>query len=359
MLILPLLTLLVGAVLLPADLTTRDQPKTIGYTLDLASGGSWILPRDHEGQPATKPPMVNWIGVVPVVVTGGASALTLRLPSLVAAVGIVGIVVWWMRSIGVCLPIALLAGTFWLCTPLGFDLSRRARPDMLDALWLTLAFVAATTITRGGSWRWTIVFWITVAASTLTKGPMALAAIGFGLSLPLITRRPQKLRPLLGLPLAMLPVTLWLLLAWRIDPDHVQSTLLDRELVGRITTAAPEGHVSPWWSTLLWFTSKNGPWIWLMLLAMIIGGSRVVRRRVAWHHPMVPVVTWLILALLVPTLSKGQRIDYVLPAMIPGSILAAWAVRHLAHSRIWLTPLVAAALLGYALLILYVTATAG
>ena len=320
------------------DLYFKDQPKTLSYTADVVLHGRLALPRDGLHQPASKPPLVNWIGGLLVLGTGSWSPLVLKLPSLLAALGTIGVLfVTTRRLLGagaMAVAAAALGSFLWLDNRTAFDLAGRVRPDMLQAFCLTLAWSAATLLLypqaatdelKRKSFGLAALFWFAVAMAALTKGPMALLAVAYGLLLPFVLGRPRdvwRLRPLIGLPLALLPVGLWLLAAWLEDARHVREVLLGAEVLDRIATETPEGHVKPWWQGFEWFASKTYAWFYFTLLAtLLVAGRSLQRRRV---HPMVPAALWLVVLLVGISLSAGKRIDYVLPAMMPGGVLAGW-----------------------------------
>src|SRR5262245_41845746 len=74
-----------------SDLYDKDQSKTIGYTADIVCNGRWLLPRDTLNQGATKPPLYNWIGALLVLATGRWHEFVFKLPSLLA-----GVATMWM-----------------------------------------------------------------------------------------------------------------------------------------------------------------------------------------------------------------------------------------------------------------------
>src|SRR4051812_48886443 len=79
-------------VLGPSDLWDNTQPKTVSYTTDILvhGGNHWILPVDyaleHGAEPATKPPLYNWIAAPLVSALGFNSEIAHRSPSILAFV---------------------------------------------------------------------------------------------------------------------------------------------------------------------------------------------------------------------------------------------------------------------------------
>ena len=76
----------------PSDIYDKEQPRTIAYTADMLRNGFWILPHDTFGIPATKPPLYNWISA-PFVAGFGYQEWALKVPSLLASVAVVWLVV--------------------------------------------------------------------------------------------------------------------------------------------------------------------------------------------------------------------------------------------------------------------------
>ncbi|MEA2734599.1 MAG: hypothetical protein QOE14_1050 [Humisphaera sp.] len=55
------LTTLAARLFGPGDLYDKDQPKTMAASADVALNNQWTWPRDMLLEPATKPPMYNWL----------------------------------------------------------------------------------------------------------------------------------------------------------------------------------------------------------------------------------------------------------------------------------------------------------
>ena len=306
-------TLLLGRWLGPGDLYEKDQPHTVAYTADMVLHGGWgelALPRDELQQRATKPPLYNWLAV-PGVAAFGFGAWPLKLPTMLAAAGTVGLTFWLTRRVTGDPLLAGLAAALWLANPVGLRLAYLARPDMLQAFGLT---AAAGVVMLAGPW-W--LFWAAVAGIGLTKGPAAVLPVLFAL-----VYRPRWLltwRQGVGAALAVAAIGLWLLAAWRVDPRHVRTVLLGAEVVQRIADVSPDGQKNPPWMIAAWFGTKFLPW---SLLALV-GGFAAWRGGGAGLRPF---AVWLGVVLVGLSVPAGKRVDYLLPAMIAAGPLAAWAV---------------------------------
>ena len=351
--LLAVIALVLGTRLLgPHDLYEKDQPKTMAYTADIVRNGRYALPRDVIYQPATKPPLYNWIDAVAVKLTGLWSEPILKLPSLLGALATGAIVFAMSKPLGglsdqttletardnsTFYPIVTgcLAATIWFT--FGSDvrhgsvirLAYLARPDMLQCAFLTGAWACATIAVLRPTVRDALApaigFWLCITAAALTKGPAAAMPLVFAIAFALLTpndrgrwRNLLKLWPAVGLPILIFGGGGWLFFAYRQDPQHVKSVIFGAEIAGRIIDKSPEGFDKPIWYSAMWFVTKTLPW----------GGIAVLCLLATWIIPslrrrLLPIWLYLIVVLLCLSLPKGKRMDYLLPAYAPAASLIA------------------------------------
>ena len=338
----------------PHDLYEKDQPKTMAYTADMLVNGRWSLPRDVIYQPATKPPLYNWIDVVVVKITGSWNEWTLKLPSILGSLATGAIVFAMTRrmfthadpcgvgsdSTGVGVngstTIALLATAIWFT--FGSDVRHGsvlrmgylARPDMLQCAFLSGAWACATIAIQRDSARKSrnpaIGFWLCVTAAALTKGPAAVMPIVFACAFAVwstssaqpIRQQIKKLHTLIGLPILILGVGSWLACAYAQDPQHVKSVIFGAEIAGRIIDKSPEGIAKPFYYSAMWFVTKALPWGGIALIAVVVWAS-VRELRTRWAFAAI----YLIVVLACLSLPAGKRMDYLLPAYAPGAVLVS------------------------------------
>ncbi len=326
----------------PGDLYEKDQPKTIAYTADIVLHGRYALPRDVIYQPATKPPMFNWIGALAVKITGRWDEWVLKLPSLLGSIG-TGLIVYAMaRRMHPTRPVVFgcLAAAIWFT--FGSDvrhgsvirLSYLARPDMLQCFFLTAGWACATLMLAPKSddaeqcrqvgicrsvCGWTVLFWLCVTGAILTKGPAAVMVVIYAVAYSCLTTR--RWRWLIGAIIPILLAGAWLAAAYQQDPDHVRQTILGAEVIDRVTEESPEGFSKPIYYSLMWFVTKALPWGLTALLGTVLFCTD--RKRYAW---LVPAAVWLGVVLLVLSIPAGKRMDYLIPAYAPASVMAAFAM---------------------------------
>ncbi|MGC4032890.1 MAG: hypothetical protein QM754_14370 [Tepidisphaeraceae bacterium] len=336
----------------PHDLYEKDQPKTMAYTADMVTHGRFALPRDVIYQPATKPPMYNWIGAAAVFVSGNWSEWTLKLPTILGTVATAGVVcaVAKRRSGSV---VALLAvGIFF---SFGSDirhgsvlrLSYLARPDMLVTAFCTAAWfcfaIAVEKPSAKTAFTPAIVGWFCVTAAALTKGPLAALPAIFGIVYALLTPPPRSDLPLrqegrftavgrlwlhVGLPIVVLGFGAWVFAAARQDWSHVRDVMWGAEVAGRLTET-PEGFAKPPYYAVMWFVTKAQPWGGVALLAMAFVAWQPRLRRTAG-----PAALYLAIVLLGLSLPAAKRMDYLLPAYAPAAVLIAVAAADVVRHRI-------------------------
>ncbi len=334
----------------------------MAYTTDIIANGRWILPVERGRYPATKPPLYNWLAVPMVKLMGFSSDLAHKSPSVASLLLCWLIVVRLGRRLDGDRFGALgwLAGLMVTANYSFFKLGYLARPDMLLTLWLTLGWVAATTLLltpdgdlhgrRGLLLR--IAFWGSVLLAALTKGPPAivLPLYAFVASRPLrgSFKETRIFGWLWGLPLAVGVIGLWVWGVYRIDPEHLIHKLWFDEIAGRVTGLGPEGNkfgpiefIQRLVHMPAYYLLRFAPWSMLSILGMIAiwrrtgnGSGRGSRPRRwttlgqtgAWLNG---AALFVVIIIVLFTLSTGKRADYLAAAFVPGALLGGWWVRQI------------------------------
>jgi 4-amino-4-deoxy-L-arabinose transferase-like glycosyltransferase len=385
----------------PSDAFDQTQPKTLSYTTDILVNGRWTLPvyYGEPAEPATKPPLYNWLAAPTVRLLGFDSEIGHRFPSIAA------LCLCWLVLVRLgqrLFPqeagVGWLAGMMFVASYTIFKLGYLARPDMLLTLWLIVGWVAGTALLvrgagntlEGGAMRehetrddcppveriakgdgfLRVAFWACVALAALTKGPAALVLIIYALVGAKAIRGSWRASTAFGwwwgLPLSLALVGLWVAAAYRIDPRHVVDRLWQAEILGRVTGTGPEGNlkgtrgfVTDVLNIALFYLIRFAPWSIISVLAMIDLWLPVRSRKKdpnaprRWRAlpgqtgPWLQGAAWFVIVVVgLFTLSTGKRADYIAAAFGPGALLAAaWmqtlSIR-LGWRLPWLAPIVAA-----------------
>ncbi len=322
----------------PSDIVSRDQSRTVSYTVDMAVNGDFVLAVDANGFPATKPPLYNYLSL-PLVKAFGPGVWTFTFPSLIAYFATLALVyviarftfagmgsetsLWGLSKFDWA---TLLAVIFYAISPMALRLALVARPDMVLIFFLTLAFYAATralALPRQESGRWAALFWVATALSAWDKGPLAFIPIAYGFLAPKVIyddwRRCDRLWPLVGLPLTLAVGLVWPIAVAVINPEHMFHILLDREIAGQFEGSWYSGILSAWKAPGIIF-SRYMPWALLLIPGAIVFPWRRWRT-----HPLAPCLLYVVLV-AIPFIfvvsRRGDRLAPVYPAL---AVVCAWA----------------------------------
>lgn len=338
----------------PGDLWDQTQPRTIAYTSDMVmrGGEAWILARDSDGVPATKPPLFNWLAAPGAWAFGTHHDWVHKLPSLVALVVTIAATVRLGERLRTSL--GWFAAAMLVACPGTWKLAYLARPDMVLAACLTLAWTIGAlalaeprreveTCRRGLS----IAFWGCAILAAWAKGPPAIFAPAFALvACGIVHRSIQPLRRL-GFAAGSLAFVLlapaWFVAVWRLDPEHAFRTLWLDEIAlravgdgGRYEPVALPGLVETAIDSPFYFVTRFAPW---SVLAILGGLALLDRRgdaersdsprRPRWRRIdggslLVQAALFAAMVIFAFALSRGKRADYLLPAYPAAAIVAAW-----------------------------------
>lgn len=338
---------LAGRIASPGDLNTKDQPRTVAYTVDMLQNGHWRLPSDMMGRPATKPPLYNWIAALPIAATGIYHTFTFKLPSLLAGLGCLFWIALFVRHLHRLdlpdpipfAPVFWLASLAWLANFSVYGLIYTARPDMVLAFFLFAGWTISTLLmeqsplVRDRAWLWSLALWLSLQAAFLAKGTPAVllvlyvplyALIRFGSLKPAL-----RTRFLLGVPAVALFSFLWFQSAWNDLPMDHRSFLLNMES-SRITEGGILETLKGIYKMPHYFLVRFLPWslafLWLFL---------AVHRARPATFPWAPVYTWFLLLLVFFSIPTFKRDDYLLPLYPVCALAAGYAAWKLPRPLRW------------------------
>lgn len=152
----------------PSDLMEGAQSKQVGYVMDVLLQRHWLLQYEINGEVATKPPLYNWCAAAICEVCGTEAEWAMKLPSLLAGVGLLCCVYWLARHYFDA-RVAFYAVVAGITSHHFSKLAWFARTDMLMTFLVYLGIVMQLAWQPG--WRRTIWISLIMAACALTKGP--------------------------------------------------------------------------------------------------------------------------------------------------------------------------------------------
>jgi 4-amino-4-deoxy-L-arabinose transferase-like glycosyltransferase len=342
-------------ILSPSDIVSRDQSRTVSYTIDIVRNGNLLLASDADGFLATKPPLVNYFSAL-LVAPFGPNEWTFMAPSLIAFFATLALAYLLARDVFARLPphpgwlglsaaewATLLAVGFYGLSAMALRLAFVARPDMILVFFLTLSFYAANRALaqeppRGAGWAF--VFWFAASLAALAKGPVALIPVIYAfLAAKLFYgdwRVALRLRPFLGAPVSLAIALAWPVAVYALAPEHFRNILVNQELGGQFEGAWYAGIVSAW-QVPLWVISRFLPWSLLLLVAAWCFPWRQWRA-----HPLAPILLYILLLAIPFILVASRRGDRFAPFFPPVAVVCAWAAVYAWRGQVLLRTSVAA-----------------
>lgn len=289
--------------------------------------GNWVIPYFNGEPHLTKPPLNYWLTMLASWLgnDGHVEAWHGRLPSALAGVGMVVATAYAGRKLfdeGIGLLAAIILAS---CSGY-FYYTHSARPEVLYALCCNLAILAYLYIrddNAASRQRTMCVYgiWLAFALATLTKGPHipGILLVAF-----VIDKRWQgnslkqailALRPISGLLLtAAITLPWWWMLNHRLGAGGLHGT----QLSGSLLTINPVKLLSPYY--LYRPLQLLLPWIlFLPALALLF-------RNKAYTGQIKLLILLIVLPALVLSFGPQKRWYYMMPTLLPMSIMLAAAI---------------------------------
>lgn len=294
---------------------------------EMRRSGDWIVPHFGQMPRIRKTPLAYWTVALTSLLTGDVDEFTARMPSALAAVGTLAVLIWIARRqfgprIGVVTGfVALTAAALPIY-------AHSATVEMQLTFWCALSYALffEAVRTRGtptGRW-WAYAFYACFAIAMLAKFPMAGIVVGTPIGVysaaMLVTRRWTirdllSLRVIDGTLLFLLICAPWPVLVWQRVPEATwqwQSEFLDR-FSGELRNTKPRG----WYYYVPLVVAFVAPWCLSIPYAVIAPLREVDRRR---REALWLVWCWLVISLAIISAAAFKRAHYVLPS-IPAALL--------------------------------------
>ncbi|MBX9655508.1 hypothetical protein K2Y11_17980 [bacterium] len=304
---------------------------------EMVRSNDWIHPTLAGAPRYEKPPLAYWLASSSYLLMGTMSAFTARLPSVTASLLLTLLTAYVAgrvagprigRSAGI-----IQSTMFW-----SLNYGSSAVADMILSLIVAIGLFAATAdILNIPCFRpiMIITFWTTAGLAVLTKGPVGVAvmlatAVLFRASFSLSRTQPRDRFFLTGWTLlglvgfATLAFGWGVLVAWT-EPGV--AVLWREQSFGRFVAHwGPQ--TRPWYYYLYQVPLLTLPWapLWIYELWPFRRGRFDYPPIV---HLRILAVIWFGVTLVLLSLSEGKREHYILPGLVPLSILAALGVDRL------------------------------
>ncbi len=330
-----ILALATAAALAPGlasmPLAETSEGRYASIAAAMAESGDWVVPR-YNGMPhLEKPPLTYWFAAASIRLLG-RTELAVRLPVLLAAIGLVLATAWLGAALFSTRTGLLAAGMLLGCVQFA-GIERLLATDPFLALASAVGLCAFWAGFRAEEdpprrRRAFLVFQIALAAGVLAKGPLGLLWPLCALVPALAAARRLSLLAHMRWPIGLVLIAgslgIWL---WALDqalPGAARYLLLDRA-----TAAAREAkgfHEGKWWYYLPVLVGGFFPWVLLL--------PEVVRRWTASPDARAArwlLAAWVVAPLVLLSISPSKLFPYVFPMFPALAILAAWGAGEEGH----------------------------
>jgi 4-amino-4-deoxy-L-arabinose transferase-like glycosyltransferase len=323
------------------DLWAPDEPFFGEGAREMVVDGQWLVTHVNGKVNTHKPPFFFWLIAILSLPFGRVLSLTARLPSALASLGTVAMILRLGRRMS-SERTAILAAFVLATSYMFWD---KARSVQIDAVMCCLIWVALSAF---ASWRAGdlegrragLVFWAAGALAVLAKGPVGLLLpLGIALVTLAVDReigRWRNFAPFSGPLLFALICGTWVTAATLWGPAEysvwgaLREHFVDRGLHGM-------HHAQPWWYYAKVLPPQLLPWTYLVPGALVLAWKR--RNR----DDRFLLVTVIFIVLFF-SISTEKRTLYVLPAFPAFALMTARFVGAVlgwdeapAISRRWLT----------------------
>lgn len=306
------------------DLWDIDEGMHAAIAQTMLLSGDWVTPVFNGEAFLDKPPLFNWLTAIAFELFG-INEFAARLPAALSALTSVllcygiGRVLYSQRT-------GLLAGVI-LATSLEFvAMGRTVQYDVPFALFTTLAVFAYILAMREQrpAQRYWIVFYVAIALSVLTKGPLGAVLVGTGVVAHLVaSRRPRAwlrvLNPAGILAFCVVAIP-WYVLMERANPGYIDYFVIQQH-IGNVLGATGEyvaRHPEPTYYYIPVFVGAMLPWS-LTLPQSIYSALKFREARLA--HADILLVAFFIGSLLVMSAATSKLATYLLPLLPVAAVL--------------------------------------
>lgn len=310
------------------DLWAPDEPYFAEGAREMLVDGEWVVPHVNGEVTTDKPPLFFWSIAVASMPGGRVTPWTARLPSALAAIVTLLLVLRLARRARDPSSSWLAAGV--LATTLMFwEKARWAQTDSLlcALIWVALSAFLAFRAGEADGRRAGLVFWAALALAVLDKGPVGLLLpLGIALVTLAFDRRMgawRRFAPFSGPLLFVAIAGLWPLAIhfWGAGDYSLWGALeehfIERGLHGM-------HHRRPFWYYLRVLPVHLLPWSGLVPGAVVLAW----RRRDPWDRFLLVVCGFVVLFF---SISTEKRDLYVLPAVPAFALLVAQFIDALAE----------------------------
>lgn len=318
-----------------APLANRAEHRCLEVVRNMVASGDWLVPRYEGAVRLNKPPLAYWAGAVVSSALGEASLLAVRLPSLVAGIGLLLVTFAWGRRVGGA-RLGLAATACLVAMELVIAYGRRGVAEMELAFAANLALYLFDRLLDEPRTALRAAFGLALGLALLAKATAGLMLVAVPVVVTLTLRRRWRsalaLRNLVWVAAAFALGAAWYAAILAFVPDGWRLLEADLLLPFGVEDAAPQvgaAHFNPPWFHL--HSLLTGATPALLLLPWAI--ARAARTRLWQRLPRQRFAFVVFASLFVAfSLLPQKQKHYMLPLLPALAILLADGV--LASARL-------------------------
>lgn len=298
---------------------SKGEPREAIVAMSMLSSGDWVLPVSCGSDIPYKPPFLAWlIASLAWLLNGGTvNEYISRLPSALAAIGMVMACYAWVRKIR-GEQFALFMSLILACSVEVYRAAMACRVDMVLTACMVGAILMLFEIRqhrgKDNFWRYAVTTGLLTCA-VLTKGPIGafLPCLVAGIYLVL---HGDRFFPTLGRMAALcfascIIPAIWYYYAWVEGGDRFVA-LAWEENFGRLTgTMSYDSHLKPFWYNFV--TIIVGMLPWTLLVIMAVGALRRLMQQ-PFKAAGLLSVTAILVVIGFYCIPASKRSVYLLPA---------------------------------------------
>ncbi len=314
------------------DFARAESYFALGSRL-MTTTGDWLTPHAPDEPVLNKPPLQYWLTGISYL-TLGAGYATARLPSALAALGVLLVVYLLGRKLGDertgLASCAMLATSY-----LFYSFARTAMSDMLLTFCVAAALACFITVLTGERERERVLVmcgYVFTALGFLAKGPIALVLIMLPIVIELLVSRDfnalKRLRPLSGL-VVMLAVAgpYFFLLYLKLGSEPLLVFFIGENLQ-RFTGSIYSASARPLWYLVPAFFGNFAPWSLLIFPAIYFDWRIARAENPNERRAQRLVYLWLLCPVVFFSFSSFKLDYYLLPAMPAAALLTGRLAAH-------------------------------
>jgi 4-amino-4-deoxy-L-arabinose transferase-like glycosyltransferase len=334
--------LLVGALALVLNLAgngrvslwDRDEPRYAGTAREMRNNGEYVDMMFNGAPYYHKPVLFYWLMWAAYDLVGDNPFGARLVPALSGAATCLLVLAWGRRMLGD--RAALWAALILATAPIVVAESKLATMDAFLALCVVAAQWALWELARAPSQRAALAFWVAMAVSVLTKGPMGPAIVAAALPLSWWWWGPtaflRRLQWLPGLALFAALLAPWAVAIHFASHGDFYRVMVGRHVLHRMTHAMESHGGFPGYYVMT-ILGTFYPWAALLPAALVRAWAR--RRQ---DPNLGFLLGWALGPLILLEGASTKLLHYYLPAYPAAAFLVAWLLDGLARGALSWAP---------------------